>query len=122
MIKEKERKKEKLLRIRAKVEKDIIKEIKISGDFFIYPEEGIGEIEKKLRNKNIKNIRPFNIKGIETLGVTIEDIVNTLKDEYKKTIQNTKSQIQKSYKKPKKAKKAKPKKRKKEITNKNMDP
>lgn len=102
MIIETERKKEKLLRIRAKIEKDIIKEIKISGDFFIYPEEGIGEIEKKLRNKNIKKIRPFNIKGIETLGVTIEDIVNTLKDEYRKTIQNTKSQIQKSYKKPNK--------------------
>lgn len=38
----------KLLRLEFELDKDIIKKIKINGDFFIYPETAITEIENIL--------------------------------------------------------------------------
>lgn len=43
----------KLIRIEAEIIRDIIKNIKITGDFFMYPEEKINLIENLLKGKNI---------------------------------------------------------------------
>jgi lipoate---protein ligase len=38
----------KLIRLRLRLEDDVIKDIRITGDFFIYPESDIFRIEKAL--------------------------------------------------------------------------
>jgi lipoate-protein ligase A len=39
---------EKLLRLSLDVERDVIRSARLSGDFFIHPEEGAGAIEERL--------------------------------------------------------------------------
>ena len=73
----------KLLRIRIKLEKGIIKDIKITGDFFIYPEESIFEIEKVLKGINIKNVKDvldktIKSKKIRVIGFGSKDVVKAL--------------------------------------------
>jgi effector-binding domain-containing protein len=46
----------KLIRLQVIIEQEIIKFIKIYGDFFIYPETGIFSIENFLLNKEIAEI------------------------------------------------------------------
>ncbi len=46
----------KLLRIDAEVDNDIIKSVKLTGDFFIYPEKGVVLLERALQGKRISDI------------------------------------------------------------------
>jgi len=73
----------KLLRIRVRLDKGTIKGIKITGDFFIYPEEGIFEIEKALKGINIKDIKDMldktiRSKKIRIIGFGSKDVVDAL--------------------------------------------
>ncbi len=43
----------KLIRIRMELEDEVIKRIKITGDFFIYPEETIERLEEELTGQRI---------------------------------------------------------------------
>jgi len=72
----------KLLRISADVKKKRIKDIRIYGDFFIYPEESISVIEDTLKGQMIDDrlnqkllnaTREFNM-----IGVSVDDIVHVL--------------------------------------------
>jgi lipoate---protein ligase len=69
----------KLLRIEADIKSGIIKDIKISGDFFLYPEEALGEIEKALHGAQVAEardlIKDFRVKMV---GISPEDIANLL--------------------------------------------
>ena len=74
----------KLLRILVSIEGSIIKDIKRTGDFFIYPEEAIFEIEKGLKDSKIENVkeildRIIKSKKIEIIGFSPEDLANALK-------------------------------------------
>ncbi|MHA1154485.1 MAG: lipoate protein ligase C-terminal domain-containing protein [Candidatus Heimdallarchaeota archaeon] len=67
------------------VEKNIITEIKITGDFFIYPEEAIEDIEQTIigSSTNEKDIEAslsqlYQQKSISTPGITIDDWVKVL--------------------------------------------
>ena len=69
----------KLLRIDVDIENDIIKEIKINGDFFMYPEEAILLIEEKLKGINKKEIKNkinevIAERKIKIIGFQAEDV------------------------------------------------
>ncbi|MBU0757061.1 MAG: hypothetical protein KKF44_03270 [Nanoarchaeota archaeon] len=44
---------QKLIKLRLEYEDNLIKNIQIKGDFFMYPEEGIEDLEKELIGKEI---------------------------------------------------------------------
>ena len=57
----------KLIKVTVSSKNNIIEEIKITGDFFLHPEESIEELEKKF-------------KGVETNGDTIKRILHEFFD------------------------------------------
>ena len=59
--------------------KEVVEKIKITGDFFFYPETGILEIEKHLIGKKVSEIgkefdKFIQEKGYEALGFSGKDI------------------------------------------------
>lgn len=69
----------KLLRIKIKEKNGIIEDIKIRGDFFIYPETGLFSIEKFLINKKIDNFKEGLAKhlqkeSIKVIGFSPDDL------------------------------------------------
>ncbi len=77
----------KLLRIDLETENNIIKDIKITGDFFMHPEESIFAVENALLGKNIKNPksvtdsidRVLREKNIKVMGFNSSDILTALR-------------------------------------------
>ena len=75
----------KLVKVKLKLEADKIKEIKITGDFFLHPEELIEELEKTLKGSELNEevlsdyIKAFIIKNKAVLlGVTPEDFAKCI--------------------------------------------
>lgn len=75
----------KLLRVRLREKKGIIQSVKISGDFFLVPEESLGKLEKiledaPLREPELKMLvdRFFRGTGAQSLGVTPDDFVKAI--------------------------------------------
>ncbi len=74
-----------LIRAEVKVRNNTIVDVRISGDFFIYPEEALWEIEKRLvgvklsREEILKVIRDvFNKFNVQAPMVKIEDFVEAI--------------------------------------------
>lgn len=74
-----------LIRVNVKVETDRIREVVISGDFFMYPEDGLWELEKLLvgskadRAEVLSKIKVFYEKTkILTPGVIPEDFTEAI--------------------------------------------
>ncbi len=68
---------------------DYIESLKITGDFFLHPEETLDEItteltgvavpiQKELLLRKIKYVMDSN--EAEVIGITLEDILNTLEE------------------------------------------
>ncbi|MEM1513682.1 MAG: lipoate protein ligase C-terminal domain-containing protein [Candidatus Thermoplasmatota archaeon] len=75
----------KLIKCRIVLKNSTIEDIKFHGDFFIYPEEKIEEIEKKMKGiryeeEEIKKILYENFSGLEIIGATIEDFLKAIID------------------------------------------
>ncbi|WP_010917248.1 lipoate protein ligase C-terminal domain-containing protein [Thermoplasma volcanium] len=74
-----------LIRVSMDVENGVINNIKISGDFFMFPEESINELENMLKGSKIDNIKSiidkFYNEGIITPGVEPQDFVNAIAGE-----------------------------------------
>lgn len=75
----------KLLRITAKLEDDLLLDIKITGDFFLHPEEKIEKIEDSLKGKKVEETELEDVlreivmrEGITLLGVSEKDFVEAL--------------------------------------------
>ncbi|MBN2517956.1 MAG: biotin--protein ligase [Candidatus Altiarchaeota archaeon] len=73
----------KLIRLRAQMEGNRIKEIEITGDFFLHPEERIFELEKALVGLELdeRALRPAVAKALadtKMVGVSVDDIVVSL--------------------------------------------
>jgi lipoate---protein ligase len=75
----------KLIKIFLEQEEGNIKSIKITGDFFIYPEEKIGALESALlgeglvEDKLIAKLKQQEDRcGLEMFGVDMESIVKTI--------------------------------------------
>lgn len=64
------------------IENNIIKYIKISGDFFMFPQNAINNLEEMLINVNINNvnniIKEFYNNGIITPSVDTEDFIKAM--------------------------------------------
>ncbi len=74
----------KLLRLDINIEGKKIKKIKITGDFFVYPEEGIEDIENILCGKRIKEVEEVlkkiqKEKKIKFIGFSMKDLVFAIK-------------------------------------------
>ena len=73
----------KLLRIDADIEYNIIRDIRIYGDFFIHPEEGITAIEDALRNQELGTTKLHKrltgaTQNLQMIGLSAEDIMAVL--------------------------------------------
>ena len=73
----------KLLRIDADIKEKTIIDIKIHGDFFIHPEDGIEIIEKnligkKIDDKSLSETLNRATEEFEMIGVSVEDIIGVL--------------------------------------------
>ena len=73
----------KLIKCKIVIKNSIIEDIKLHGDFFIYPEEKIEEIEEKIRGikydeNEIRRAIYENFAGVEILGASIEDFIEVI--------------------------------------------
>ncbi len=75
----------KLLKVDATVERNVIKSIKITGDFFMHPEEAITLLEETLAGAPLDSdvlsdkLNTLCSKlNIHLIGLTVNDIVETL--------------------------------------------
>ena len=87
--------------VKAKVEAGyIIENIKITGDFFLHPEESIEDIETAIMNchmsdsekmicDKIKNV--VNEKNIQLVGVTPEAIASVVKEAFRSGMESSSS-------------------------------
>lgn len=75
----------KLIKVKLLEEEGMIKDIKITGDFFAYPEEAIEELEISLRNTSLmkvkENVKKFvEERNIKLIGLKIEDILEVIEE------------------------------------------
>jgi len=73
----------KLIRLRAQIGGGRIKEIRITGDFFLHPEERIGELETALAGKKLERVTLQKtveqaLSDCEIVGFSESDMVNAL--------------------------------------------
>jgi lipoate-protein ligase A len=75
----------KMIKVNLTVEKSLIKQISLYGDFFLHPEETIDELEVRLLGKEIKENVLLNTiekllceKDAQLLGISPEDIVKCI--------------------------------------------
>ena len=75
----------KLIKCTLELDEEKIKRIKITGDFFMYPEDAIEKLEKSLQgiqfdeeeiSKKVKEA----LKDVELIGVAMEDFVDVILD------------------------------------------
>ncbi len=73
---------EKTLIISCSTEEGVIKRIKISGDFFAFPEDSIDKLEKELIGKEVSDVEKVvrgSLEGCVLVGISLEDIVEALR-------------------------------------------
>ena len=75
----------KLIRIRLGKERDRIRSIRITGDFFLVPEDSLGKLEKMLMDAPLRETdlrilidRFFHATRAQGLGVSSEDLVKAI--------------------------------------------
>jgi len=75
-----------LIRFEIDEEKGIAEDVKITGDFFVYPEEIIGELENALKGKRLEELEKaiedfFAVRlDIEMPYINVEDFKIALKN------------------------------------------
>jgi hypothetical protein len=82
-----------LIKVSISISGDRIENLKISGGFIIYPENAVEEIEKGLRGETLdeETLREkiqelFAVKGIQTAGVTVEDLTRAIISAYRESL------------------------------------
>ena len=73
----------KLLKVATHSEKGLIKEVKITGDFFVHPEGAIETIEEKLKGLPKAAVRGEIMRqekeiGIRAIGFNLEDLISMI--------------------------------------------
>ncbi len=74
----------KLLRCSLRLDNNVISSIKITGDFFMYPEEKVESLEEMLTGveRNEEKIRgkinDFFNSGVQVVGADVEDFVKLI--------------------------------------------
>jgi hypothetical protein len=74
-----------LIEVELSIDNDSLSSLKITGDFFVYPEEALEVIEKELLNLKInqeqikeKMMEIYKQHQISTPGITIDDWVTVV--------------------------------------------
>lgn len=72
-----------LIRVHCTSQDNVIKNIRITGDFFMYPEEKLWDLEEKLRGTPLDKLREklveyFDSLGIRLVGSTIDDFYTAI--------------------------------------------
>lgn len=73
-----------LIRVKADVENNIILDIRITGDFFMIPEDTLWLLEKHLKGIELDRklvrgaVNVFYVLGLETPMLSREDLVNAI--------------------------------------------
>ena len=75
----------KMLRIKADIKDPVIRDITITGDFFVHPEEDLLKMEEALKGIKIEEIKEVMDRFItenntEIVGFTPEDLQEALKN------------------------------------------
>lgn len=75
----------KLLIVKAEFDGQTVKDARIQGDFFLYPEDKIGLIEEELRGSTIETVKDdlkkiVDKEKIKMVGLDIDSIVLLLKE------------------------------------------
>lgn len=73
----------KLLKVTVRFEYEVIHEVRVTGDFFVHPEEALEIMEEALRGVPITAVRQIlesRIKegGIATVGFKLDDLINMI--------------------------------------------
>lgn len=73
----------KLLKCELSLKKDIIATIKITGDFFLYPEEKIFDLETcllgcRINLKDVQTKLTFFFQHVELVGAAPQDFINLI--------------------------------------------
>jgi hypothetical protein len=75
----------KTVKVDIEVVNDTIVKVVISGDFFLYPEEAIHDIESRLTGRKVSEVASIldGFRGsVEFLGASIDDLVSAVIDAY----------------------------------------
>lgn len=74
-----------LIRVKAEVEAGSLREIQIAGDFFMYPEDKLWDLERALQGTEVQRDKILSIvkslyeqSGISTPGVVPEDFTEAI--------------------------------------------
>ena len=79
----------KLIRVKAKFEDDRIKSVRITGDFFLHPEEAIEKIEKSLIGVKIGEIRQKLedvMKNMEYAGISPQSLAKAIEEAWMRRV------------------------------------
>ncbi len=77
----------KLIRIKARFEGRKIREIKITGDFFLYPEDEIEDIEKSLIDKKVDEVDGIireKMKNLEYEGISPHELSTAIMEAWRR--------------------------------------
>ncbi len=63
----------------------VLKRVKITGDFFMYPEEALEELERALEGAPLEELekrmqKVFDARAVTLLGVTVQDLASLIKE------------------------------------------
>jgi lipoate-protein ligase A len=90
----------KMVKVNLLTKNETILDLKISGDFFMYPEEAIFRLESHLKGKGINSVLPQVIneflrkRRVKLLGITAEDLAEAIYIAYEKAkIQEIKTEF-----------------------------
>jgi len=70
----------KLLKVSVGFEGSIVTDIKVTGDFFLYPETGIDLIEKSIKGRKLEELQPVldrvvKENNLRLFGFAVKDLV-----------------------------------------------
>ncbi|MCE5296495.1 MAG: hypothetical protein LLG16_05255 [Euryarchaeota archaeon] len=76
----------KLVRVKADIDGSVIRSVRIEGDFFVHPEEGLAALESSLVGKEAGDIESMRAaltktvgdEGLELIGFSIDDLVSLI--------------------------------------------
>lgn len=74
----------KLLRIDLQIQNGVVKEISITGDFFIHPETALTEIEEIIINNDINDVEEklnkyVRQKKVDLIGFNVADLIKVMR-------------------------------------------
>jgi lipoate-protein ligase A len=73
----------KLLKVTVRSEGGVIQEVRITGDFFVHPEDAVEEMERALRGARVTAVRGILKEGVEggriiTIGFKLDDLISMI--------------------------------------------